>query len=394
MDWQDSRRRAPNDDREPLTREAAEAIVDATLSRTSGVRIGAEVEWLVFDVERPDRLVPAAETLGVAAGPPLPGGGTIGVEPGGQLELSTDPLPGPVRLAEVIEQDAGVLAERFARSGLVLVPLGLDPHRPPCPTLVHPRYQAMEHYFRRVSPAGVQMMGSTASLQVSVDQVGEGLQSWRVLGAVAPLLSAVFANSGEPRAGSARQRVWAATDPCRTSPVPTTGVGAWVDAVLDARVMLELDGATVVGARRRRSFRAWLDDRRHPPTRAELEVHLTTMFPPVRPRRHLEVRVIDAVPATGRQAAVGAVWALATDAHAGEEALRIAAEVPDPWDRALAAGLSDERLGEAAFALLDVVAHALDDEAPALSASCRAWAAGRREASSRSEAVLDLAEPL
>lgn len=378
---------------ERLTHDAAGQAIRDTLRGSDETRIGAEVEWLVFDAARPGRPVPAAETAEAAGHEDLPAGGSVSVEPGAQLELSTQTFASPEALWAAIEEDTRVLARRFARTGLVLVPFGLDPLRPPRPSLDAPRYVAMERHFRQESPEGVRMMASTAALQLSVDPGSVPLRCWRVLSAVAPLLSAVFANSGVPGSGSSRQRIWASTDPSRTAPVSTDDPQAWVDAVLDARVMLRASGDDVAEAACRRSFRAWLDDEVDPPTAADLAVHLTTMFPPVRPRGHLEVRVIDAVPAAGRAAAVGAVWVLATEDRIGAEVIRIADEVPDLWHRSLADGISDTPVGEAGRWLLDAVAGALEEQAPALAGACRAWALRQCSATPASPgSVVELAE--
>lgn len=358
---------------EPLTLRAAAQAIRDTLQGSEQVRIGAEAEWLVFDGVRPERPISAAETAEAAGGVGLPAGGTVSVEPGGQLELSTQTFADPAALCASIEEDARALARHFAPIGLVLVPLGLDPLRPPRPSLGDPRYAAMERHFRQESPEGVRMMASTAALQVSVDPGPTPLRCWRVLSAAAPLLSAVFANSGAPGSASARQRIWASTDPSRTAPVSTDDPQAWVDAVLDAWVMLRARDGAVASAACRRRFRAWLDDELDPPTAADLAVHLTTMFPPIRPRGHLEIRVIDAVPAAGRAAAVGVVWVLATEERIGAEVIRIADEVPDLWRRSLSDGISDPRVGQAGGWLLDAVAGVLEGQAPALAEACRAW---------------------
>lgn len=378
---------------EPLTHDAAEQTIRDTLQGSDDVRIGAEVEWFVFDTAQLDRPISAAETAETAGDEDLPAGGTVSVEPGGQLELSTQTFAGPEALRVAIEEDARALVSRFAHSGLVLVPLGLDPHRPSRPSLDAPRYVAMERYFRRESPGGVRMMASTAALQLSVDPGPTPLRCWRVLSAAAPLLSALFANSGVPGTGSARQRVWAATDPSRTAPVSTDNPQAWVDAVLDAQVMLREGCGGPTAATGRRTFRTWLDDGVDPPTAADLAVHLSTMFPPVRPRGHLEVRVIDAVPAAGRAAALGTVWVLATEERIGAEAMRVADEIPDLWHRSLAGGSSDPRVGEAGRWLLDVVARALEGHAPTLAQACRTWGARLSSAPPTATAsVVDLAE--
>jgi glutamate--cysteine ligase len=352
-------------------------MIRAVLDGPNDRRIGAEVEWLVFDRARPERVVTADETLALAVGEPLPAAGTITIEPGGQLELSTVTFDDPVALAAAIDVDVAELVERFEHAGCALVPLGLDPLRPPVRTLDAARYRAMEEYFRRRSPEGVRMMASTAALQLSVDPGPDPRGTWQVLAAVAPVLSALFANSGDVVGRSERQRVWAATDPARTAPVPTDDVTEWVDYVLDAPVMLRAEGGSVAAPLRHRTFRAWLADAEDPPHAADLDVHLTTMFPPIRPRGHLEIRCIDAVPRLGRLAAIGAVWALVRDDGTGHEVSAACATLGNGWRRALDAGTDDPGLRSVAADLLDRAARSLADDAPALAEACRAWRARR-----------------
>ncbi|WP_328667218.1 glutamate-cysteine ligase family protein [Streptomyces sp. NBC_00322] len=47
------------------------------------------------------------------------------------------------------------------------------------------------------------------------------------------------------------------------------------------------------------TFRDWLRTGERPATLADLNYHRTTLFPPVRPRGHLELRMIDAQPGDG-----------------------------------------------------------------------------------------------
>ena len=144
------------------------ARADAAFAPSAEVRIGAEVEWLVFDRGDLTRRIDAADAARIASGQ-LPAGGTVTIEPGGQVELVTPPHDGPRRLIDAIESDTTVLAHRFADHGLALVPLGLDPIRDPVRTLDVARYEAMERHFLEVSPAGVRMMNLTASLQLNID---------------------------------------------------------------------------------------------------------------------------------------------------------------------------------------------------------------------------------
>jgi glutamate--cysteine ligase len=358
---------------------ATEAAVVAKAARaftpTRDVRIGAEVEWLVYDCDDPTKPISATETASVAAGP-LPAGGMVTIEPGGQLELVTTPLPDPRRLIDTIETHTAVLVERFAAHGLALLPLGLDPIRSPCRTLDRPRYQAMEQYFSARFPAGLRMMNLTASLQLNIDFGPDPATVWRRAHVIAPVLSAAFANS--PTAdGSAfhpvshRQRIWADTDPSRTRPVgPDTG--DWAGYVLDAQVMMRSGLTGLEPVATAMTFHEWLGDA-DPPSDTDLDLHLTTLFPPLRPRSFLELRMIDALPTAGRAAAIAAVWTVLTDDDAGADATEACRMLVNPWQIATERGLQNDALRDAAMNLLDVAASAVRPQMPELANACRSW---------------------
>lgn len=109
------------------------------------------------------------------------------------------------------------------------------------------------------------------------------------------------------------------------------------------------------------TFREWLrtgEPRR--PTREDLDYHLTTLFPPVRPRGHLELRMIDAQPGEdGWIVPLAVTTALFDDQEASETAYRAvkslaerAGSLPAPrnplWVEAARSGLTDPELREAA----------------------------------------------
>jgi glutamate--cysteine ligase len=92
--------------------------------------------------------------------------------------------------------------------------------------------------------------------------------------------------------------------------------------------------------------RVLLGDRR--PTIADLEYHLTTLFPPVRPRRWLEIRYLDSVPDAFWPAVVFTVVTLLDHPVAADIAAEAVEPVATAWDTAAQAGLRDRRLWEAA----------------------------------------------
>ncbi|MDP9406720.1 MAG: glutamate-cysteine ligase family protein, partial [Actinomycetota bacterium] len=277
--------------------------------------VGAELEFLVLDPSRPHQPVPLPRLRDLLDGlGPLPGGSAVTWEPGGQLELSSCALPGPLACTAALSADVGLVSRALAGAGLALAGLGADPLRPPQRQLRTPRYAAMEAFFDSdagTDPAcGRTMMCSTASVQVCLDagtDAADVARRWSLVHALAPVLVAAFANSpllgGRPSGWrSTRQAVWRGIDASRTLP-PTPGapVPSYVRFALDARVMLLRDAAGGVhrptpGLR----FRDWVtegcDSRPGPrhPSLDDLAYHLTTLFPPVRAQGWLELRMVDA----------------------------------------------------------------------------------------------------
>lgn len=360
----------------------------AAFAPSTRVRIGAEVEWLVFDRDDLNRHVDAADAALIAAGR-LPAGGTVTIEPGGQIELVTPPHDSPRSLIEAIESDTTILANRFAERGLILVPLGLDPIRDPVRTLDIARYEEMERYFTKVSPAGVRMMNLTASLQLNIDFGHDPLRTWERAHSLAPILAAAFANSPTTdgsvyRPISHRMGIWAATDPTRTRPVGSNPAD-WARYVLDARAI----PATAVD-----SFRDWLDQPT-PPTIDDLDRHVTTLFPPVRPRGYLEFRMLDTLPAPGRAAAIAAVWLLMTNDDVGDVALEAARSLDNPWRLVHDHGVADTDLLVAVEHMLDVSARSLRPTDPQLADAVATWSERPRPVrpDDLCNWLLDIAEP-
>jgi glutamate--cysteine ligase len=327
--------------------------------------VGLEVEAHCFDLADPMRR-PSWDEINavIAATPPLPGGSAITVEPGGAVELSGPPTAGPLRAIEAMAADRAVLRAAFADAGLGLVLLGADPLRPPHRVNPGARYRAMETFFiaSDTGAAGAAMMTSTASVQVNVDAGPR--DGWadrvRLAHALGPTMIAITANSpllGGKFAGwkSARQRVWSQLDSARCGPV--LGVdgddpGAdWARYALKAPVMLvhTPDAAPVTSWV---PFAEWADGRMllggRRPTETDLDYHLTTLFPPVRPRGFLEIRYLDSVPDDMWPAIAFTLVTLLDDPAAAAIAADATAAVATAWDRAAQIGLGDRRLHEAA----------------------------------------------
>jgi ergothioneine biosynthesis glutamate--cysteine ligase EgtA len=359
---------------------ARQLVATRSFRPAAAHHVGVELEWLVFTATgaAPGGPVPLTRLQdAVAAAEPLPGGGTITYEPGGQLELSSaaGTLPEVLHLAEV---DSVALASALERAGLVPVGLGLDPVRPRRRVVDTPRYGAMEAYFDLGGPAGRTMMCGTAALQVSLDTgpPDEIETRWARAHSIGPLLLAMFANSplleGRPSGWrSSRWGAWNRIDPGRTAPVFETDSGRspgdqWAQYALDAGVMLILsdgdgngDAATPVldGL----TFGQWIE-RGHDlgwPTVDDLTYHLSTLFPPVRPQGRFELRMIDALPDPWWRVAIAVTTALLDDPEAATIAELATEPVRDRWSDAAHHGLSDPDFANAARTCFDAALGAL-----------------------------------
>ncbi|MFN2495385.1 MAG: ergothioneine biosynthesis glutamate--cysteine ligase EgtA [Pseudonocardiaceae bacterium] len=348
--------------------------------------LGAELEWVVQHSGNPQRPLQArhlAEALGphapsalVPDSPqtPLPHSSTVTVEPGGQLEISSPPCASLTELIATVDGDTAALTDLLDPAGLVLAGAGADAHRPSRRLIDIPRYAAMEIAFDRIGPMGRAMMCSTAAVQVCVDAgtAAEVAHRWAALHDLGPVLLVAFANSpwlaGRPTGwASSRMQAWFALDPARTSPRPVhSDIAGWDPAVDWARRALD----TPVLCQRRPSGRwdvptgvtfadwlsgAWPD----PPSTEDLDYHLTTLFPPVRPHGHLEVRYLDTQPEGQWLVPVAVVAALLADPGVTDAARDACAPAVGRWIEAARHGLRDSVLATAAATVFELACGAL-----------------------------------
>ncbi|CAM5647181.1 Glutamate--cysteine ligase EgtA OS=Streptomyces violarus OX=67380 GN=egtA PE=3 SV=1 [Streptomyces violarus] len=148
--------------------------------------------------------------------------------------------------------------------------------------------------------------------------------------------------------------------------------GAWSRHVLDSPVMcVRRDGAPW-DVPEGLTFREWIRTGvPRPPTREDLDYHVTTLFPPVRPRGHLELRMIDAQPGDdGWIVPLAVVAALFDDPETAETAYRAVKPLaertlglPAPhnplWLDAARSGLADAELREVAVTCFTAALDAL-----------------------------------
>lgn len=347
--------------------------------------MGVEIEWITSLEGKQPPLAVLKEAL------TLPTHGRLTLEPGGQIEISSTPGD----LAAVIREisaDAQMVRDYLISRGVETVGVGMDERADVERLLDEPRYEAMEAHLDRRGPEGRRMMRRTAAVQVNISPGQDPQARWRVLGALAPVFTAMFANSPSPTSRAGRVQNWFAMDPTRTSPVPIVGdLGqTWADAALDAHVMMvRPDDEHAYVAPEGLSFRDWIregiPDAGYP-TLGDLDYHLTTLFPPVRARGWFELRVIDAQ----EDPYAHVPFAIAAAAILSDEAAGIAdPALFDSWPAAIDTGLEDPRLRDAAVVIGKIALAELRHIDEAVMESCRAFLerytfAGRTPADDRS----------
>ena len=352
---------------------------------------GVELEWTVHHADDPHRPLDAGQlskALGVHAPAtlvrgspqlPLSRGALVTVEPGGQVEISGPASASVPRLIEDTAADAAELFSLLATQDLEPGAHGLDAFRPPRRILTVPRYAAMERAFGQLGPHGPRMMCSTAGLQVCLD-AGEKDQTalrWRALHNLGPALVALFANSRQ-RAGSdtgwASARTEATFGTCApfTEPPPLDGdpAEAWARTAMDAPVLCLRRGDTW-DAPAGLTFGAWADGALvgsdlavgdpagGRPTYDDLVYHLSTLFPPVRPRGYLEVRYLDAQQGDGWIAPTLLLTALMSDPALIDQALAAAEPSAGRWFPAAREGLDDKLVLQTARDVVELGTEAL-----------------------------------
>jgi glutamate--cysteine ligase len=297
----------------------------------------------------------------------------ITVEPGGQVELSCPPAPDVVTAVRGLEAETADVGHALAECGFGIAYVGADPLRPSLRVNPRPRYRAMEQHFRATgrASAGAVMMNSTAALQVNLD--AGPAQHWGERVALAhrigPTMLAIAANSqwlsGQPTGWkSARQRAWATLDARACGPVPgctANGTGAhtvdpaeaWARYAMHAPVsFIRCDGDAVQAVGVPVPFEQWargsirLGNRA--PTAADLDTHLTTLFPPVRLRGYLELRYLDVNAPCWWPAIAAVVATLMDDPVAADAAAEATEETAGLWIEAARDGLGNAQLASSA----------------------------------------------
>jgi glutamate--cysteine ligase len=158
---------------------------------------------------------------------------------------------------------------------------------------------------------------------------------------------------------------WYGIDPRRTAPARTGDDPAkdWAQYALDAPLLCVRRDDDRWDAPPGLTFAGWVTGSAaigRPPTVADLDYHLNTLFPPVRPRGYLEVRYLDTQPGEEWIAPVAMITALMAGDATVAEAREIAAPAAGSWTVAARDGLRDPVVRTAAAGLAELACRNFD----------------------------------
>ena len=239
-----------------------------------------------------------------------PSGSKVTIEPGGQIELSDAPRNSLLEVHNSLQSYLKLLKKAVTGFGGRLLFQGVQPLHSlkALPFFPKSRYRVMFPHMLNTGSLGQWMMKASAGVQVSIDyaSIEDMERKFIFLNRLSPFLTAIFANSpliaGAPSGYlSYRSHIWEHTDNSRSG-LPEAFLSAdfrledYIDWSLKAAPYhLKRDGEEILTTDW--SFQELLDGK-HPDLKMSMddwEEHLGMLFPDIRIKNILEVRVFDSV---------------------------------------------------------------------------------------------------
>lgn len=230
----------------------------------------------------------------------------ITIEPAAQFEVSISPQTEIGAIDRIYRRFEDEIRPILSRRHLSLVACGYQPKSriDDLPLIPKKRYEFMYRYFRKLNGLGPNMMKGTASVHFSIDYFCEEnfSEKYGVVYALAPVLSFLTENThvyeGKPYSGHLlRMKIWEETDPLRVDVQSCINEGGmnfdrYIGFVAKAPVIVEESGEGEVYSEK--TIGELMSERTYDD--AGLDHLLSMVFPLIRVKSFLEIRVADSMP--------------------------------------------------------------------------------------------------
>lgn len=231
---------------------------------------------------------------------------TVSTEPGSQFEIAIKSNYEIDSLEKEYIKFFKNLINILDKNNQMVVPIGYHPNMKIEDIKILPkeRYGHMYRYFKTNGTMGHNMMKGTASLQVTIDYKDEKdfSKKYRVLNAMTPIMYAMFDNAyifeKEPlESYNIRQKIWENTDPERSgiyefSLDEEITYEKYAKKILDTPIIFEdINGKTEYTGDKK--FKDLFDPEKDGDDK--IFHALSIVFPDIRVKRYIEIRMMDAV---------------------------------------------------------------------------------------------------
>ena len=209
----------------------------------------------------------------------------ITLEPAAQLEVSIDPYDDIAQIKQTYDKFISILTPALNDLNAKFVCLGYHPVSKidELPLIPKERYNYMYSHFKNTGTCGKYMMKGSAATQVSIDYFSEDdfKKKFRVANILGPLFSFKYDNTpvfeGKPAPHRMiRTHIWNNVDPARSMVVPKSldgdfGFKEYAEYALSVPTVFETE--------------EWC-----------VEHTLSMLFPDVRLKTNIEIRMVDSIP--------------------------------------------------------------------------------------------------
>nr|WP_282580143.1 glutamate-cysteine ligase family protein [Natroniella sulfidigena] len=231
----------------------------------------------------------------------------VTLEPGGQIEASSHPQKEIKKLEEVYSTFLTDLIPILDKKGYYLITTGYQPKSKIDQIEWNPkqRYQIMSNYLESKGSCAHNMMKGTAALQVALDYEDESdfIHKFRIANALSPLFAILTDNApvfeGEvyPQQ-TVRTHIWDNTDPARTGIIEEAfaedfGYRKYAEYILTREPILLKSNDQYLATGDQTCREIFEEDELGS---EELEHILTMVFPDVRLKHFIEIRMTDSIP--------------------------------------------------------------------------------------------------